>query len=341
MSEEFVLNHPWKIYLREPASSYTNYHIYYKELIKLYNFTKAYKHYIEELKDTDACLTIKILGTPMEAALQNKSVSTIYEFQWQQLFPKYVYDFIKHHKKLNNNINVNIIIISPDDIFMDENYKEPLFTVKCEDYKFTKVQNREYIHISDNLTIKINIFTCPYPQLETNIKVIEQCNVFINKYYPDYKIKSFAPSEEDIEFIKNFYEYLEEICKNPKSNLIINSFAVFRNVREFDNYGLFPTLLEVANKYKIIATEWSFNESNFKVRVVSNIDFKMNFTYFRISYVEVAYTYSIIMEYLKTNLDEIKKLKIEYNDFYKLTNEICILIKVPYKKMVYKKIIYF
>lgn len=341
MSDLFKLNHPWKIYFAEPTSSYTEYEIYYGELIRLYNYMRSYDEYLKKLKENDVCMTILILGTPMEAAIWNKQCSEKYDFQWQQLFPKYIFDFIKHYKKLNNNININIIVVSPDNIFMDEYYREPLFTIKCEDYIFKKIKNRDYIHISNNLTIKIDIFTCPFPQLEINTKNIERYNNFIQKIIDDYKLKTFEPSEEDIKFINSFYEYFERICENKKANLIINSFAVFRNVREYDNYGLFPTLLEVANKHKIIATEWNFNESNIFLNIVSKINYLINYAYFKISYVELAYTSTIILDYLKINLEEIKKLKTEYNDFRKLVNEICILIKVPYKKMVYKKIIYY
>jgi len=340
MTEVFKLNHPWKIYFAEPTSSYTEYDIYYQELIRLYNYIKFYNYYLEKLKENDVCLTILILGTPMEAAIWNKQCSEIYDFQWQQLFPKYIFDFIKHYKKLNNNININIIVVSPDNIFMDEFYREPLFTIKCEDYSFNKIKNREYIHTSTNLIIKIDIFTCPFPQLETNTKNIYRFNNFIEKIIEDYKLKTFEPSEEDILYINSFYENFERICTNKSANLIINSFAVFRNVRDYDNYGLFPTLLEVANKHKIIATEWSFNENNIYVNIVSRINYLINYAYFKVSYVELGYTYRIISDYIKINLEEINKLKKEYNNFKKLVNEICIIIKVPYKKMVYKKIIY-
>lgn len=341
MSQDFVLNHPWKIYLNEPISSYTEYDIYYKELNRFYKFVELYNEYLDKLKEDDVCLTILILGTPMEAALHNNQCSKIYEFQWQQLLPKNVFDFIKHYKKLNNNININIIIVSPDNIFMDEYYKEPLFTIKCDDCKFTKIKNREYIHMSDKLIIKVDIFTCPFPQLETNTNIINKINIFIKKFYEDYKIMDYSPTEEDITFINNFYEYFESICKNPKSNLLINSYAVFRNVREYDNYGLFPTLLEVADRNKIIATEWHFDEKNFKSTIVSKNDLNINYVYFKVSYVEPIYMPLILTEYVKTNIEEIRKLKKEYNDCGKLANEICILIKVPYKKIVYKKIKYF
>jgi hypothetical protein len=340
MTEVFNLNHPWKIYFAEPTSAYTEYEIYYQELVRLYNYIKFYNEYLENLKENDVCMTILILGTPMEAAIWNKQCSEIYDFQWQQLFPKYIFDFIKHYKKLNNNININIIVVSPDNIFMDKFYREPLFTIKCEDYSFNKIKNREYIHTSDNLTIKIDIFTCPFPQLETNTKNIERHNNFIHKIIKDYKLKTFEPSEEDIKYINRFYENFERICENKKANLIINSFAVFRNVRDYDNYGLFPTLLEVANKHKIIATEWSFNERNIFVNIISKINYLINHAYFKVSYVEVAYTSLIIRDYLKINFEEIKRLKKEYDDFRKLANELCIIIKVPYKKMIYKKIIY-
>lgn len=325
MSEELTLNHPWTIYLQEPTSSYTKYSVYYTELLRMRNFILKLAKTIEE-EETQIQLTTLIIGTPMETALHKKDCPETYIFQWQQLFPKHIYDFIKHYSELKNNININIIIVSPDDIFMDECYHEPLFTIKCEDYKFEKIKNREYIHKSDKLTIKVDIFTCPFPQLEERTDIIEKCNTMVSKCMPFFEIKNFAPTDSDINFIDTFYCQFEKIARNPKSNLIINSYATFRNATEFGIYGLFPTLLEVANKYKIIATEWTFNESNFRTRIVSKITMTVNYFNYFVSYVEPCYV-PMMDDYEKI---ETIKLKEKPQD-------VCILIKFPYQKLVYRK----
>lgn len=331
MNDEYILNHPWTIYFQEPASAYTKYSIYYIELERLLkffiNFNKTAK-----IDDENVQLTNIIIGTPMEMAIHKSYCEQYYEFQWQQLFPKHIFDFINHYKKMKSDIkiNVNIIIISPDEIFMDSEYYEPLFVKKCKDYKFEKIQNREYIYNKENLTIKVDIFTCPFPQLEKRVGLIKKYNAFISKCMPYFEINNFNVNESDIKFISDFYEQLEMIGDNPNTNLIINSFATFRNVRDYDNYGLFPSLLEFANKYKIIATEWNFEEKNFKFRIVSHINFTVNYLDYEASYIEPVYAPLIISDYVKITKNEIKE-KINKSD-------ICILIKFPYNRMVYKRI---
>lgn len=326
MSEEMRLNHPWMIYPNEPTSGYTKYSTYHRELFRLFYFIKKLSLNIDLTGDGKIQLTNFIIGTFMESALQNNHCSEIYNFQWQQLFPKHIYDFIKHYEKFDNDININIIIISPDNIFMDETYKEPLFTTMCEDYKFEKIQNREYIYCKDRLTIKVDIFTCPFPQLETRTSLIDHFNIFIEKYLKEFELENLLITDNDVKFIKDFYDIIELIASNPKSNLLLNSYAVFKNIMDFNNYGLFPTLLEIANKYKVIATEWICDESSHKSRIVSKINYTIDYVNYLVSYVEPYYTTSL-KDYQKINTVELKK---------KPPN-VCILIKFPYYRMVYRQ----
>lgn len=332
----FKLNHPWSIYLREPISSYTKYSIYHSELLRLLDFIVNLNINIKNIKDNRVQLTNFIIGTPMEDALHKQNCSNIYMFQWQQLFPYHITKFINYHEKLNNYVNINIIIISPDDIFMDENYKEPLFTSQCMDYKFTKVKNREYNYSKEKLTIKIDIFTCPFPQLEKNKLTILKSDELIKKIAL-YQLDTLAPSLDDIKFIDNFYEHIESIASNPSSNMIINSYATFRNVREYDNYGLFKSLLELANKYKIIATEWSFSENNYFTKIMSTIKFTTDYIKYAVSYIDPCYSRSLIEKYEKISLFETKKNSA---DIAMGKIVVCILIKFPYNKLVLRKIKY-
>jgi len=329
-----TLNHPWKIYLREPISSYTKYCVYHKELIRLLQFVKSLDEHIINLKENQVQLTNFIIGTPMEDAIHKRNCSSAYIFQWQQLFPYHITNFIKHYTKLNNDINVNIIIISPDDIFMDDTYKEPLFMTHCTEYTFTKIKNREYIYSEKKLTIKINIFTCPFPQLETNKSVIQKSNILIEKI-GTFELDTLAPSEDDIRFIDIFYSYIESIACNPLSNMIINSYATFRNVREYDNFGLFPSLLALANKHKIIATEWEFSENNYLTRIASGIKFTIDYLKYRVSYINPDYSGFVVKYYEDVSPMEIKK---NNSDIAMGKILICILIKFPYNKLVLRKI---
>jgi hypothetical protein len=350
----FKLNHPWTIYLREPLSSYTRYSIYHAELLRLLNFVQDLSTDIAHLKEnqsekvldcTSSCtrekvqLTNFIIGTPMEDALHKKNCSHIYMDQWQQLFPYHITKFINHYSKLDNDININVIIISPDDIFMDENYREPLFTTKCTDYTFTKIKNREYIYSEENLTIKIDIFTCPFPQLEKNAHLIHKSYELIKKTVT-YELDSLAPTESDIDFIDCFYKSLELIASNPLSNMIINSWATFRNVREYDNFGLFKSLLELANKHKIIATEWGFSENNYFFKVLSSIKFTVDYIKYGVSYINPDFSPYLIEKYQKISPKEIALIKKDSFSVMAHKSVLCILIKFPYNKLVLRKIYY-
>ena len=333
----FQLNHPWKIYLREPLSSYTRYLTYHSELLRLLEFVNRLNSDIDDLKENQVQLTNFIIGTPMEDALHKKICSFDFLFQWQQLFPAHIKKFIDYYSKFDNDININIIIISPDEIFMDEYYKEPLFTTYSKQFNFLKIANREYLYSKDKVKIKVDIFTCPFPQLETNMEMMRRYNAFIKKM-PEFEIESLTPSDNDIKFIDIFYEAISSIASNPVSNMIINSYATFKNVGGYENYGLFPSLLELANKYKIIATEWGFIEKNFLTRIVSKINFTVNYLKYSLSYLDQNESMLMITQYKKISSVEIKNL---IDDWYsKKEPRVCIIMKFPYNKLVMREINY-
>jgi hypothetical protein len=323
---EYKLNHPFSIYLNEPLSAYTKYDIYYKELNKLMKYVIETKEEINNIKENEVYLTNIIIGTPMEDAIHKEMCTLIYDYQWQQLFPYHIKKFIKYYTKLKKDIKVNIIIISPDDVFMDDTYHEPLLVKHCEDYNFEKIENRKYIHKNENLTIKINIFTCPFPQLE-NTETINKYNFIIHNIITDFELKNLTPTETDKNFISKFYEHLEIIASNTNSNLIINSYATFRNVPKYDNYGLFKSLLKLANKYNIIATEWTLTENNIFTKIVSKINYGYDYINYGVCYIDPDYC---CFELEKINVSEIKKSK-ELN--------ICMIVKFPYNNLVYKNVI--
>jgi hypothetical protein len=273
---------------------YTDYSVYYTE-------TKRFGEYIKRLNSTintstNVQLTNIILGTPMEYELQKKICSSEYYYQWQQLFPYHIKTFIDYHKKTDNDININIIIISPDRIFMDDEYKEPLFTTECDEYEFTKIANREYIYTQDRITIKVDIFTCPFPQLETNILNINKMNHLLKTSSFEFELKTYTPNEDDIKFISDFYIQLDEIASNPLSTMIINSYATFKNISTI-KYALFPSLLEFADKHKIIATEWIYSVNNYIIEIVNNISSAIKHSYLPICYLDFFESICINAEY--------------------------------------------
>jgi hypothetical protein len=334
--EESKLNHPWTIYHSEMLSSYIKYSIYYEELDKLFKYFSRLVDTVKELPDSSAILNTLIVGTPMECALQQKSSMS---FQWQQLFPVHINDFVDYCENEKKYGIVNICIVSPDDTFMDLHYKEPLFT-KCSGLDFTKVEPRHYLCTSPNFEIRVNIFTCPFPQLETRTDVIQKVNLFVKSHVPDFAIQDFTPNDSDIKFINDFYSLLETLGSNPKSNIIINSYATFRNVREYDNYGLFPSLLKFANKYGIIATEWNFLESNFKTKIVSKIPMTIDYINYRVSYVDFSHSSVLFADYEDLSVEKLRELKKMYN-MYDLMEIVCIVIVFDTSgpKLVYRRMI--
>jgi hypothetical protein len=330
------LNHPWSIYFQEPTSSYTKYDVYYGQTISLLQHLKKTDERIKKMSEDQVQLTNIIIGTPMEDALQKKKCSSAYIHQWQQLFPFHITKFMNYYMKLNKKISIDIIIVSPDEVFMDSTYMEPLFMTHCWDCNFKKVKNREYVHVESGVEIRINIFTCPFPQLEKNDYQILKTNLLI-KEIEKFPLQTLAPSEQDAKFINKFYSCIESIASNPSSNLIINSYATFRNVREYDNYGLFKTLLEIANKYKIIATEWHFSETNYFTHIVSKINSTIDHMKYSVCYIDPFYSRHLIEKYEKISFDEIRKIMI---DVAQGRIFLCMLIKFPYGEIVVRKIRY-
>lgn len=139
--------------------------------------------------------------------------------------------------------------------------------------------------MSDKLRIKINIFNCPMPCIEQRQQIIKNCDKLLIEIGDEaYKIKTFVQSKEDIDFISDFYEnkidrLLSFSINNRSINILIHSWVCFKNLTGYsENYNMFPKLLEMANKYNIIATEWIYIDNLFITKIISNYSFK-NITY--------------------------------------------------------------
>jgi hypothetical protein len=330
---EYLLNHPWFIYHNEQISGYTDYDIYRGELLRLMD---QINRLTEELvgidKDHSMNLVNIIVGTPMENALRKKDIGSSFRFQFQQLFPVHIKDFVEYAQTQDtSSINVHLIIISPDRIFMDSYYQEPIFIEENEDFSFEKIANRKYVHQKGNVKIVVDIFACPFPQLDTRLDIIRKNNLFLEKV-PLIGIKNFEPSPDDVRYIRDFYSKLEIIVGLKSSHIIVNSYATFRNACGYQNYGLFPSLLTFCNTHEIIATEWTFSEHNFMSRIVSNIKMTANYIDYLVSYIDPIYTpYYILDDYEDITLKEIKAQKLSHP-------HVCIKISFPYGNLDLKKI---
>jgi hypothetical protein len=211
----------------------------------------------------------------MEEAILKSFTHESNIFQSSQLFPSYIKNFIEKDLTKKNKL-VQIIIISPDNLFDNIDYF-PIFTNFIE-IEFNKISLYEFMGSTLNTKIKINIFNCPFPCLESRNILAEKYNkIFIDFIKnPENKLKTFSQTSQDKIFIDEFYKNLETVLKKNdyKKNdlsIIINSWVSFKNLDGVsENYSMFYKLLEISNIYNIIATEWDFVDEFFSCKIVSN-----------------------------------------------------------------------
>jgi hypothetical protein len=266
------LNHPFFVYPRGFMSEYNEYIVYRQEVLRLYKFIDDLADELDIKHNSKDILVPFIIGSPMEDSLSKSYTSIENIFQYSQLFPNYINNFISHN---SNKKFIQIIIISPDNIFSNDTIHIPYFTLYSL-YDFVNTNPNEYTCLEEFFEIKVNIFNCPLP-------CIEKRNNLVSKYQPmidglklnPYDIYTYKQNNFDINFINSFYSSLEKIfsvsVSNQKIKLIINSWVSFKNLYGYsENYGMFPNLLTLANKYNIIATEWDFIDNLTFTKIVSN-----------------------------------------------------------------------
>jgi len=256
-----MLHHPYYIYHQEIMSNYQNYEMYNKELIRLFE-------YLNNLIISENTFINFVIGTPMEDMNYRKKLSN--KLQYSQILGKYIYDYLEYIYNKKENSEIEIIVISPDDIFKDD--YELLF-MKQEFLKFIKIDNKKYYYeykydFEDQekiIKVKINIFNCPMPHKEIRSGVVEKYNELAIKLKKDY---NFNQTEEDLIFIKNFYDVIENIFINTKY-LIVSSFAVFNNLERTIPYMMFSELKNLGIKYNKILLEWIWNENYMFSKLIS------------------------------------------------------------------------
>lgn len=273
------LNHPFFIYPREPFSPYKDYILYRKEIIRLHEFIDNFNTSLKNssFDDTEILLNM-ILGSSMEDSILNSYTPESNIFQSSQLFPQHIKNFINKECKKKNKL-VQIIIISPDRFFQNENYF-PTFTNFIA-INFNKINLYEFeaklSGIQIQIQIKINIFNCPFPSHEIrNDLILRYNNVFIDFLKkPENNINTFSQTIEDKIFIDTFYKSVELLLSTNNYfqndlSIIINSWVSFKNLDGFsENYSMFPKLLELSDKYNIITTEWDFVDELIYCKIIS------------------------------------------------------------------------
>ena len=309
------LNHPFFIYPRGFMSEYNDYNHFRKEVKRLSEFINNLPNEINEQNDNGVQILIPfIIGSPMEDSLSKSNTSKDNYFQFRQLFPNYINNFIQSNP---DNKFIQIIIISPDNIFSPETNKKPLFML-YESFDFVLTNLNEYVYTEEKITIKINIFNCPVPCLETRTILINRYDRLINDMKTNlYNINTYKQTLTDIDFINNFYSSLNilfSLNTNPSIKIVINSWVSFKNLDGIsEKYNMFPKILKLANEYNIIASEWEFIDELFYTKIVSQYKFcNKNFYGCNIDYV---FDDNIDLTYLPTHI--IKK-NFNYNNLFSI-----------------------
>jgi len=323
------INHPWFIYPNALMSEYNEYGLYKNESIRLEIFLDNFQTNLKNnFYGHSEILVPIIIGSTMEEALFNSRTTRNNIFQYEQLFPNYIENFLE---KDNEFKFVQLIIISPDLIFNLDKY-EPIFT-KLSKYNFTKINKYEYICESNLFSIRVNIFNCPMVSVEKRTNIIEKYNLFLldlqKKNINNYDILTYTQNNYDLLLISKIYDHLENIFKythSNKVNVVINSWASFKNLYGYsENYKMFPELLKLASDYNIIATEWIFDEDNFFSIIISDYHFgNKSFKFQNIIYVNY-YSHLVEHKIINKYLLKFKNYKfdiyqIDFSSNYNLTN---------------------
>jgi len=311
------LNHPFFIYPRGFMSEYNNYKLYRREVVKLNEFmNELFVDIIEKHSDKDVLVPL-IIGSVMEDFIIKSNTSSDNYFQYRQLFPNYINNFIKSNP---NNKFIQIIIVSPDNIFESESYV-PIFTL-YESFDFVLTNPNEYLYYDESITIKVNIFNCPFPCIDSRNSLISRYETIIKTLEVNpYNILSYAQTPNDLEFIDIFYSRIDRLfslTSNSQIKIIINSWVSFKNLDGIsENYNMFPKLLSLANKYNIIATEWDFIDELFYTRIISKYRFENVELYgIKINYVFNEFLSDLPDNVLKMNFDLKKMFIIDFNSKY-------------------------
>jgi len=309
------LNHPFFIYPRGFMSEYNDYNHYRKEVKRLGEFINNLPDEINEQNANGTQILIPfIIGSPMEDSLAKSNTSKENIFQFRQLFPNYINNFIQSN---SDNKFIQIVIISPDDIFSPQSNIKPLFTL-YESFDFVLTNLNEYVYTEEKITIKISIFNCPVPCLETRTNLVHRYDTLINDIETNvYNINTYKQTQSDIEFINNFYSSLNRLFSlnsNLSIKLVINSLVSFKNLDGIsEKYNMFPKILELANVHNIIASEWEFIDELFFTRIVSQYKFCNN-NFFRCN---INYVFDIDID-LTELPPHIVKMNFNYNNLFSI-----------------------
>lgn len=251
------LSNPYFLYPGSPFRGYHNYDLYNSEVLRLVEFIKDQPF---------ADLTHINIGAAMEE--RTSSVEYKKYFHWKQLFPTHVQDFILSTK--NKEKRTQIITISPNITFSDQDYVEPSFlSISDHVFKWKKIENRKYVSEKYNVSIDIFYTMMPHNEIDRN-KAIMAKIVMLKMVDEVPWVMKLKQTDYDIEFIKNFYDRLESWFEsiNEKNGVItIFSYAVFNEgtpFTQYNRYNMFNEIKRFFNKEnnKRLLCEWVYELDN-------------------------------------------------------------------------------
>lgn len=269
------LSNPYFAYPGTPLRGYHDLNLYNEELKRLYTFLNDCK--TKPKTNVHICI-----GAAMEEVINHDSYEEHY--QWKQLFPDHLQNFILDNKESDTYL----IIISPNDTFSDDNYKDPVFISRTNEiFDWTKVENRKYTSTKYNVTVNIFCTMMPHDDSTRNKLLMTQLKQKKELHKHFYWLDQLEQTQYDLEFTNIFYKVFGKFLDSVNDNYgIIScfSFAVFNEAtvfRKYNNYAMFSEIKKlfpdnVANR---LLLEWCFRIDSTEMKFFSERGHDIRITY--------------------------------------------------------------
>lgn len=260
------MNNPFYTYPNYPFhGGYNNFNLYIDNIKRL-------KDLFDDMREYDGKQLIYMaVGATMEEIIDDDNYKKYN--QWRQLFPSYIEDMILKSKCLKSSI----IIASPNIFFDPCRYRDPVFISKTDrQFKWTKTSKNTYKSSHYDVTVFVICTKFPSYNEDRSRLVYDKLCELVKKDNICINTDHILQTEDDIVFIKNFYDSLDKLIIEIDGILICNSFATF-NInsvygKSYNNYRMFKELKQIfiknSDKDNIILSEWVHNTKNITTRSI-------------------------------------------------------------------------
>lgn len=255
--KDIGLNFPYYTYPQIQFSGYQDINSYNKDLIKLTN------NLIKLQEKNNKFLLHITIGAAMEEAFDSE-LYTKYSYQWQQLLPQHIIDYLKQGGEVVH------YIIAPNENFSSAKFKIPRFVKYTPEFKWSiDINNKKFT--SQKYKYTVIIFNTMMPCIDKRNKVIIE-NAY--KFDPSLNLDKYKQKEDDINFINKFYLLLDRVFQHISYNggaVSCYSFAVFNEDTDYCvimDYQMFPKIKNVFKKYNdFVLAEWRFFPSCYTMEI--------------------------------------------------------------------------